>query len=240
MLIMSDKILFSIIGVSVVFFFGCSLDKDCQSYKFDKLMVDVVRVDGVNPLCEEDIVGVLKKSGIMNRGDLPDGDIHAIEENMLSTHGVKKVKCYKSTKGKIHITIVPRLPYIEIIKGSDAYSIDNEGVKIPITERNIGLPLFKVYRGDDIRDKEIVGRVSYIKDNSVLDTVIRSMRIVNKGDVRCYCKNNVEVLCGRWEDMEENMLKLESFISTQMYAFMDRYKSLDLRYANEIVLERWL
>ena len=164
-------------------------------------------------------------------------DLYSLEQQVLENPYIEKASLYLCIDGSLKSVIKQRTPIARIIGKSEVYYIDEQGVKMPLSEnysarvplvtgikeelklREVHLLLQKIVT-DDFLKKEIIG-IHFNPSNECLFTV-------RSGDYT--------IDFGQLKQMDQKFKKLKAFYNK---AFLDStiqtYKTINIKYHNQVV-----
>lgn len=167
-------------------------------------------------------------------------DVSLIEKEVEMLSSVNKAEVYIDVSGVLSIHLNQRKPIARIITSKYNCYIDRKGNKMALSRvytANVPLIDGKV---NDENLQEIYKILIYINKNEVLKNQIVSIRVDKKNRYKLRTRvGNQVIILGEIENMEEKFEKLLIFYRETIPDFgWDRYKIINLEFANQIVCQK--
>ncbi len=164
-------------------------------------------------------------------------DLQRLEQNMLNNPYVEKATVFLTVDGRLQTNIKQREPIARIVTSPKVYYIDNQGVRIPLSDNySARVPLISgVTTKNDIQ--QITELLHIILKNDFLRKEIVGIRKSAKEefifDVR---SGNYKIEFGK---MKDATIKFKKLIALYNKTFEDKtikiYKKINLKYHNQVV-----
>jgi len=185
-------------------------------------------------------------------------DFARINKVLGSLGQVVQTGAYSDMEGKLHIYVRQREPIMRLYTQSQKdYYADPDGILFRVASGNAGhviianghIPDIET-RGkslisiDTLRNGELIRNIfllyEKIQNNELLYPMIEQIYITDKQEVELIPKVGRQViLFGSFRDMEEKIIKLESFYRQgMMKEGWDKYKSINLKFKDQIVCSK--
>ncbi|HIF14940.1 MAG TPA: hypothetical protein EYQ86_06365 [Bacteroidetes bacterium] len=187
-----------------------------------------------------------------NGKKLKDIDILNLEQMISQLDVVQKVQIYLSNKGMLNIEVETRTPILRVINSNGvSFYIDEKGRKMPFSNKFTSKV---IVANGFIDEEEFNGEVS---DSSILIDLIALVRTIKKDR---FFKNKVQqiyvneigeielitllgshvVVLGTIDRLENKLDGLRSFyLKCTDFVDLEKYKSVDLKYKNQIICKKF-
>ncbi|MCX2484075.1 cell division protein FtsQ/DivIB [Pedobacter sp. MR2016-24] len=201
----------------------------------------------------EEIDAILKQSqGTLIGRKLESINLHAIERKIQSNPYIAQSTVYADMDGVIHIEISQRQPLLRVINaGGQDYYIDRDGLKMPISPNFTADVL--VANGHIL--EHFGGRVDtlitkmaadlyrtalYLKKDTLWDAQIEQIFVNDKDDIELVPRvGDQRIILGSADSLEIKMANLLIFYKKAMpQVGWDTYKTINIKYTNQIVCEK--
>jgi len=188
---------------------------------------------------KEDIFSIITNNNIKLIGSLYDSLNMTVLENLFYNHPIiKEADIYQMVGGEIVIEIEQRTPIIRIVGENKSYYFDEEGVKLPVSDKYTSRVLVaNGHISEDFGREEILPIAKSIWKNKFWNSQIEQIWVDNNKEIELITRvGDFTILFG---DASRPELKLNKLEAMYRYAFnkvgWDIYKSIDLRYSNQVV-----
>lgn len=201
----------------------------------------------------EEIDAILKQSeGQLIGRNLENINLHAIEEKIVANPYIAMATVYADMDGIIHIEISQRQPILRIINaGGQDYYIDRDGLKMPISPNftaNVLVAnghILEHFGGkvDTLLTKtasDLYKTALFLKKDTLWDSQIEQIFVNDKDDIELVPRvGNQRIILGSADSMDVKMTNLLTFYKKAMpQVGWDTYKTINIKYTNQIVCER--
>jgi len=201
----------------------------------------------------EEIDAILKQNeGELIGRRLEDINLDNIERKIKSNPYIAYAKVYADMDGVIHIEIKQRQPLLRIINAANQdFYIDRNGLKMPVSANFTADVL--VANGD-IRESfsgrldtlsskvaaDLYRTALFIKDDTLWDAQIEQIYVNEGKDIELVPRvGNQRIILGNADSIDVKMGNLLAFYKQAMPKVgWDAYKTINIKYTNQIVCER--
>lgn len=188
---------------------------------------------------------------MVGRG-LNDINIHRIENVLKANPFIEFAKVYVDMTGVIHIQLRQREPVLRVVNMANLhYYIDGNGKKIPLSDNYTA----KVLVATGLIEEDFSGRVdtlktkmakdlfrvaSYIKGDTLWDNQIEQLFVDLKGDIEMVPRVGAhKIILGNADSLQTKFRNLLIFYKRAIPKVgWDTYKTINLKYANQIVCQK--
>lgn len=179
-------------------------------------------------------------------------NLNQIEEKIKANPYIAKAKIYADMDGVIYIEIKQRQPILRIINaGNQDFYVDRNGLKMPISSNFTANVLVangnikEHYSGklDTLNTKlgmDLYKTALFIKTDTLWDAQIEQVYVDDKQDIQLVPRvGNQRIILGNADSLEIKMKNLLAFYKKAMPKVgWDTYKTINIKYTNQIVCER--
>lgn len=195
---------------------------------------------------------LMENAGAMVGKDLNEINIHKLENALKANPFIEFAKVYADMTGVIHVQIRQREPVLRVVNMANLhFYIDGNGNKIPLSDNYTA----KVLVASGLIDEDFTGRVDtlktemamdlfrtalYIKSDSLWDNQIEQLFVDLKGDIEMVPRvGGHKIILGSADSLQIKFRNLLVFYKKAIPKVgWDAYKSINLKYANQIVCEK--
>ncbi|WP_205942393.1 cell division protein FtsQ/DivIB [Pedobacter sp. SYP-B3415] len=215
--------------------------------------VDILIPGADNFIEREEIDQIIKDgNGILIGRVLQDINLNRIEKNIQSNPYIAFAKVYADMDGVIHIEINQRQPVLRIINvGGQDYYIDKDGLKMPVSSNFTAHVLVATGnirehfggKPDTLRSKlarDLYETALYLKKDTLWDAQIEQLVVDERNDITMIPRvGNQRIILGNADSLDVKMNNLLIFYKNAMPKVgWDTYKSISIKYTNQIVCEK--
>jgi len=168
-------------------------------------------------------------------------DSRKIEELLVQSPFVKGVQCYKTQTGRLHITLVQRVPVIRVKADSgDDYYVDEEGNVMP----SKNFPSDLVVATGHIRRKyaqsTLCGIGNFLAANPFWRNQVEQVNVLEDGTVELVPRvGNHIVYLGSTDNLERKFDRLGKFYKYGLSkAGWNKYSYISLEFDNQIICKK--
>ncbi len=218
------------------------------SYKWkESLKMERITVAGANILPVKDVVALAR---IQPRTAMSGIDLYEVRKRLLQQPFVKSASVNRVYPGTISIRIAERQP-IGLLSGGQLRYVDADGIVLPYVNSSVTVDLPAISGIAGIQDAE-VGKVCQQGDLAEAIRILQTAQAVDSTvyhfisevdmqdgrDVILYSTDVViQIYLGRG-DVAKKLVALQSFWKTfAKTADLDKVKSIDLRYEDQVVVK---
>ena len=195
---------------------------------------------------------LMENGGAMLGKDLNDINIHKLENALKANPFIEFAKVYADMTGVIHVQIRQRQPVLRVVNMANLhFYIDGNGNKIPLSDNYTA----KVLVATGLIEEDFSGRVDtlktkmardlfrtalYIKSDTLWDNQIEQLFVDLKGDIEMVPRvGGHKIILGSADSLQIKFRNLLVFYKKAIPKVgWDTYKSINLKYANQIVCEK--
>ncbi len=213
-----------------------------------------VMLPGNNNFIERDEVDriLLESDGPLIGRNMESINIHKLENVLKSNPFIEYAKVFADMNGVIHVDIRQRKPLIRIINRANVnFYIDENGFKIPLSENYTA----RVLVANGLIDEDFSGKVDTLRSQLAKD-LFRTARYITKdtlwndqieqlfvslnGDIELVPRvGDHKIILGTADSLETKLGNLLVFYKKAMPKVgWDAYKSINLKYASQIICEK--
>lgn len=195
---------------------------------------------------------LLENEGALIGRNLNDINIHKLESALQANPFIDYAKVYADMNGLIQIQVRQREPVLRIVNMANLhYYIDGNGFKMPLSENYTA----KVLVASGLIDEDFTGKIDtlssklakdlfriavYIKADTLWDNQIEQLFVDLNGDIEMVPRvGNHNIILGDADSIQTKFRNLLVFYKRAIPKVgWETYKSINLKYANQIVCER--
>lgn len=195
---------------------------------------------------------LMQSAGAMVGTDLDEINIHKLENALKANPFIEFAKVYADMTGIIYVQIRQREPVIRVVNMANLhFYIDANGNKIPLSDNYTA----KVLVASGFIEEDFNGRVDtlktqmardlyrtalYIKGDTLWDNQIEQLFVDLKGDIEMVPRvGSQKIILGSADSLQTKFKNLLVFYKKAIPKVgWDTYKTINLKYANQIVCEK--
>lgn len=195
---------------------------------------------------------LMENGGAMLGKDLNDINIHKLENALKANPFIEFAKVYADMTGVIHVQIRQRQPVLRVVNMANLhFYIDGNGNKMPLSDNYTA----KVLVASGLIEEDFSGRVDtlktkmardlfrtalYIRSDTLWDNQIEQLFVDLKGDIEMVPRvGGHKIILGSADSLQIKFRNLLVFYKKAIPKVgWDTYKSINLKYANQIVCEK--
>jgi cell division protein FtsQ len=195
---------------------------------------------------------LMENGGAMLGKDMNDINIHKLENALKANPFIEFAKVYADMTGVIHVQIRQREPVLRVVNMANLhFYIDGNGNKIPLSDNYTA----KVLVASGLIEEDFSGRVDtlktkmardlfrtalYIKSDTLWDNQIEQLFVDLKGDIEMVPRvGGHKIILGSADSLQIKFRNLLVFYKKAIPKVgWDTYKTINLKYANQIVCEK--
>ena len=192
---------------------------------------------------------LLEAGGVLAGRYLNDINIHKLENSLKNNPFIEYAKVYADMDGIVHVQIRQRVPILRVINMANVhFYIDGNGLKIPLSDNFTA----KVLVANGFIDEDVSGQVDtlnsklakdlfrtaqFIKTDTLWDNQIEQLFVDLKGDIEMVPRvGDHKIIVGNADSLQNKFRNLLVFYKKAIPKVgWDTYKSINLKYANQIV-----
>jgi len=194
----------------------------------------------------------MDNAGAMVGIDMNDINIHKLENALKANPFIEFAKVYADMTGVIQVQIRQRVPVLRVVNMANLhFYIDGNGNKIPLSDNYTA----KVLVASGFIEEDFSGRVDtlqtkmardlfrtalYIKSDTLWDNQIEQLFVDLKGDIEMVPRvGGHKIILGSADSLKTKFRNLLVFYKKAIPKVgWDTYKTINLKYANQIVCEK--
>ncbi|WP_204353318.1 cell division protein FtsQ/DivIB [Pedobacter yulinensis] len=215
--------------------------------------VDILIPGADNFIEREEIDQIIREgNGVLVGRLLQDINLNQIEKNIQANPYIAFAKVYADMDGVVHIEINQRQPVLRIINaGGQDYYVDQDGLKMPVSANftaHVVVATGNIRehfagRPDTLRTKlarDLYQTALYLKKDTLWDAQIEQLVVDERNDITMIPRvGNQRIILGDADSLEVKMENLLIFYKNAMPKVgWDTYKSINIKYTNQIVCEK--
>jgi cell division protein FtsQ len=195
---------------------------------------------------------LMDNAGAMVGIDMNDINIHKLENALKANPFIEFAKVYADMTGVIQVQIRQRVPVLRVVNMANLhFYIDGNGNKIPLSDNYTA----KVLVASGFIEEDFSGRVDtlqtkmardlfrtalYIKSDTLWDNQIEQLFVDLKGDIEMVPRvGGHKIILGSADSLKTKFRNLLVFYKKAIPKVgWDTYKTINLKYANQIVCEK--
>lgn len=195
---------------------------------------------------------LMENGGAMLGKDMNDINIHKLENALKANPFIEFAKVYADMTGVIHVQIRQREPVLRVVNMANLhFYIDGNGNKIPLSDNYTA----KVLVASGLIEEDFSGRVDtlktkmardlfrtalYIRRDTLWDNQIEQLFVDLKGDIEMVPRvGGHKIILGSADSLQIKFRNLLVFYKKAIPKVgWDTYKTINLKYANQIVCEK--
>lgn len=195
---------------------------------------------------------LMENGGAMLGKYLNDINIHKLENALKANPFIEFAKVYADMTGVIHVQVRQREPVLRVVNMANLhFYIDGNGNKIPLSDNYTA----KVLVASGLIEEDFSGRVDtlkskmardlfrtalYIKSDTLWDNQIEQLFVDLKGDIEMVPRvGGHRIILGSADSLQIKFRNLLVFYKKAIPKVgWDTYKTINLKYANQIVCEK--
>jgi cell division protein FtsQ len=201
----------------------------------------------------EEIDAILKQNqGELIGRRLQEINLDDIEKKITANPYIAYAKVYADMDGVIHIEIKQRQPLLRIINAANQdFYVDRNGLKMPVSANftadvlvaNGNIREAFSNRLDTLSSKvaaDLYKTALFIKDDTLWDAQIEQIYVNDRKDIELIPRvGNQRIILGDADSIDVKMGNLLAFYKQAMPKVgWDAYKTINIKYTNQIVCER--
>lgn len=195
---------------------------------------------------------LMENGGAMLGKDLNDINIHKLENALKANPFIEFAKVYADMTGVIHVQIRQREPVLRVVNMANLhFYIEGNGNKIPLSDNYTA----KVLVASGLIEEDFSGRVDtlktkmardlfrtalFIRSDTLWDNQIEQLFVDLKGDIEMVPRvGGHKIILGSADSLQIKFRNLLVFYKKAIPKVgWDTYKTINLKYANQIVCEK--
>lgn len=195
---------------------------------------------------------LLENTGSLVGRNLNDINIHKLENTLKANPFIEYAKIFADMNGVVNVQIRQRQPILRIINMANVnFYIDGNGLKMPMSDNFTA----RVLVANGMIDEDFSGNVDtlnsklardlyntalFIKNDTLWNDQIEQLFVNLKGDIEIVPRvGNHKIILGDADSLHTKFQNLLAFYKKVMPKVgWDTYKSINLKYANQIVCEK--
>lgn len=250
----------ALLSCLVLFGFARKEQGNAACWKMD---ISVTQLEGMYFIDDEAIENRILDLGSPILGStLNDININQIQKHLLKMPSVKDATVYPSVDGVLKIRVEQRRPVLRIINpDGESYYIDEAGKKMPLSDTYTARVLIAVMErtealATNTSPAQVMEQID-LAPNTLLDDVFALQQILDQDAFwsaqieHLYVRANGEIemiprlgkhriLLGKAERITRKLNKLKAFYDATVHTRnLNEYKTINLKYRDQVVCERY-
>lgn len=181
----------------------------------------------------------LKRADVYPLGKTMEAvDCHAIEQCLQGHDMLRKVECYKSPFGVVHIGVTQRVPVLYVVTNDGCYYVDSDRLVMPVRKQiNVDVPVLKGAVSERAAREEYYDFVAWLDDDSYWGARVKSVHVSHPKHVVLHQEApDAKIIIGALEGYEKKLAKLRK-VYTKGAMLIDSigYSAYDLRFEGQVV-----
>ncbi|MGY4385413.1 cell division protein FtsQ [Pedobacter sp. UYP24] len=201
----------------------------------------------------EEVDAILNQSqGKLIGRKLEQINFQAIEKSIKANPYIARATVYADMDGIIQIEIQQRQPILRVINSNDQdYYIDRNGLKMPVSGNftaNVLVANGRIMEHFSGKVDTLITKLAadlyktalYIKSDTVWDSQIEQLYVNDKNDIELVPRVGIQrIILGTADSLDVKMKNLLAFYKQAMPKVgWDTYKTINIKYTNQIVCEK--
>lgn len=154
---------------------------------------------------------------------------------------VRQAEVFFTPDGIFHIKIWQRIPAMRVITGQKDYYVDEEAAYFPVSERFTSkVPVFTGEINQEVVHSQLIDMAKCLNDDEFWNAMISEVHVWSPGEIELVPNISTHrVYVGAGDDIAWKLEKLQALYEKVLPVVgWDTYRSIDLRYSNQVVCER--
>lgn len=164
-------------------------------------------------------------------------DLYRLEKEILKNPYIEKASLFITVEGTLHSQIKQRTPVARVITNDDAYYLDAQGVKVPLSKNySARVPLITGVKKD--QDLTNVNQMlQKISSDDFLKKEIVGIHSKNPGEWMLTVRSgDYKIELGELKEIDQKFRKLKAFYKkTLTDSTIHVYKTINIKYHNQVV-----
>ncbi len=201
----------------------------------------------------EEVDGILNQSqGRLIGRKLEQINLETIEKSIKANPYIARATVFADMDGVIHIEIQQRQPILRVINSNDQdYYIDRDGLKMPVSGNftaNVLVANGRIMEHFSGKVDTLITKLAadlyktalYIKSDTLWDSQIEQLFVNDKNDIELVPRVGIQrIILGTADSLDVKMKNLLAFYKQAMPKVgWDTYKTINVKYTNQIVCEK--
>lgn len=164
-----------------------------------------------------------------------------LEKEVQKNKYVQEVQIYNTVDKHYVVEIVQRKPFLRIEATNDSYFLDKNGVRLPTGSRYAtNVHLYRGHITEMFAKEKLLKFQQFLNENSYWAEMIDYVAVDNEKELDIYLRlKSAKIKFGIVQNIEKKLHNLQVFIDkVGKYKGLETYKSIDLRFDNQIVCEK--
>lgn len=235
------KKIFIIVGYvfvlgSIIFLYAFS-QKRYNNHRISEMKIDIQNQD--LKFLNDEMVNKLLIQKVGNPLNQMNSSInlHLIEETLSKHQMVEHADVFLNQKGQLQIQLEQRRPVVRIVSANESYYLDNNGLKMPLSDVYTERVILASGNFNKETEKELFELISLIlKDSIYSKQIIGIERKLNGEYIFQPRIGNYVIAFGKMEDAEEKLEKLKVFYKKMWNdQVLNKYKTINIKYKNQVI-----
>ncbi|MGM9746546.1 MAG: cell division protein FtsQ/DivIB [Paludibacteraceae bacterium] len=169
-------------------------------------------------------------------------DFQSLENEIAKNPFIEFVSCYYSLSGTLHIDIKQRRPAFRVMTPYGNFYIDQNRRRMPISTRfSVYVPVVTGFVDDEFLCGALFDFIDDMQHDDFWANQITQIRVLPNLEVELVPRvGNHVIVLGQVDDAEAKLDKMLTFYRKGLpYVGWNRYRTIDLRYKNQVVCTKW-
>ncbi|MBT3301987.1 MAG: hypothetical protein HOG05_07575 [Bacteroidetes bacterium] len=231
-----------------LFIFVSFAEKSANQQQCTEVVIRIYPENNNQFLDKQDVINSLVESNGRAIENLNIGEINTkdLESTLKLNSFIDNAEVYFDLLGNLYVDVYHRKPVLRIMSSSDQnYYIDKHGVHMPLSKKHTARILIatgfieKASRDTDF-EQQLFAVAEFIKKDQFLDALIGQIHVKYDGELILVPKiEDFKIEFGNLDNMEFKFKKLKIFYKEILpYEGWNKYNKVDLRFSNQIVLNK--
>jgi cell division protein FtsQ len=213
-----------------------------RNEKVENIRVELVDSTDFRFVSRDDVISHLKLHGFRITGmSLDSVNRSAIKNVIKDIPEVRDAVVYFTPDDELHIRIWQRRPIVRIKSGRLDYYLDENNLPIPFSPRFT--PKVLIITGQiDVRmaQEKLYDLAVFISQDPFYAALVQEIYVDNRENLEIIPRiGDQRIFFGHADDYEWKFIKLRTFYEKALPSLgWDKYKSIDLRYSDQVVCKK--
>lgn len=164
-------------------------------------------------------------------------NLYGLESSILKNPYVEKASVYLTINGNLKTVVKQRTPIVRVVQNGDAYYVDKQGVKVPLSDEYSARVLLVSGIKNDYEMKEMMPLINTILADNFLQKEIVGVNKLAGGELQLAVRSgDYKIDFGTLTEIDVKFKKLKAFYNN---TFKDKtiqnYKTINVKYHNQVV-----
>ncbi|MGN0187785.1 MAG: cell division protein FtsQ/DivIB [Paludibacteraceae bacterium] len=169
-------------------------------------------------------------------------DFQRLENEIYKNPFVDFVSCYYSLSGTLHIDVKQRRPAFRVMTTYGNFYIDHNRRRMPTSTRfSVYVPVVTGFIDEEYLCGALFDFIDDIQHDDFWASQITQIRVLPNLEIELVPRvGNHVIVFGQLDNAEQKLDKMLTFYRKGLpYIGWNRYRTIDLRYKNQVVCTKW-